>query len=104
MAAIYRPVTLAWIYGPWPVSRVLYWWAELVRPYWCSVPPEPLRLIHILLTTFRHTADGYDVNGYTYLNGCPVAPGGGGLLQRIATDPKTTKEINFYPDEIPARP
>ena len=60
--------------------------------------------IYILLTTFRHTADGYDVNGYTYLNGCPVAPGGGGLLQRIATDPKTMKEINFDPDEIPAKP
>lgn len=60
--------------------------------------------ICILLTTFRNTEAGYDVTGYTYLNGCPVAAGGGGLLQRIATDPKTMKWINVDPDLIPPNP
>jgi hypothetical protein len=59
--------------------------------------------IYILLTQYQLTTDGYEVKGYTYMNGCPVAPGGGGLLQRIATDSTTMKVIND-PDEPAKKP
>lgn len=60
--------------------------------------------IYILLTKFRRTADGDEISGYSFSNNCPIAaPHAGGLLQRIASDPKTMQWVNFDPDDDPAK-
>lgn len=59
--------------------------------------------IYVLLTKFRHTEDGDDVKGYAYSHNCPRGPGGG-LLQRIATNPKTMQWVNVDPDDLPPKP
>jgi len=61
--------------------------------------------IYILLTKFRRAADGDEISGYSFSNNCPIAaPHAGGLLQRIASDPKTMEWVNIHPDDEPARP
>jgi hypothetical protein len=61
--------------------------------------------IYILLTRFRRTADGDEISGYSFSNNCPVAaPHAGGLLQRIASDPKTMQWVNIHPDDEPSKP
>ena len=40
----YRPITWLSVCGPGPVRRALREWAELIRPFWCSIPPTPIVL------------------------------------------------------------